>query len=49
MDLNKLNMKDPRFIGMEKLLEEISKLETEEEIIDDFTEDFKLSGWRIFK
>ena len=42
-------LKDPRFIGMEKLLEEISKLETEEEIIDDFTEDFKLSGWRIFK
>lgn len=48
IDLNKINPKDKRFNGMEKIIREISQLNTEEEIMEDIENDWIVSGfWRM--
>lgn len=48
INLDKLNFKDPKFAGMDRdMLRELSKLNTEEDILEDLKKDFTKSGWRV--
>lgn len=49
IDLDRLNKDDERFSklnDLKKLIEEIAELNTEQEMINDVTKDFKKTGWR---
>lgn len=47
IDLDKLDINNPKFAGMKDLIRELSNLESEKDILDDLKKDFVKSGWSV--